>query len=768
MIYCPKCGTANRQGSKFCNECGAPLPATGLRCPMCGAMNPAGNLYCDRCSARLIPAERVPPEEEKPERPSPPKGISLPSVPLGEEEWLSELRAEALDLTPEEETPGWPGELEAPGEPPTPEAAIPEWLVGLEAPAAPPNPEAQPPESAIPEWLVGLEAPAAPPTPEAPPPESAIPEWLVGLEAPAAPPTPEAAIPEWLVGLEAPAAPPAPEAPPPEVTIPEWLVGLEAPAAPSTPKAQPPESAIPEWLVGLEAPAAPPTPKAQPPESAIPEWLVGLEAPAAPPTPKAQPPESAIPEWLVGLEETVPEAPPPAEKPTPPLAGIPVPPSGEIPEWLRDVEFAPPIQEEPSAQPPPVAEVDVHAGMPSASTTVPPILVVGEEEILSTAPAEIPDWLKEAPAEAPPEYGGLVPAEIPEWLRPLQPREGVAVEEEPTETEGFLSGLRGLLPIGKGLDMPATAQPLLPRAPRPAAVARAELLQGLLSRPMITPPTAEIREAPRQSGWVLTRFLVGVILLAAILLPMLVRLPLFGPPTAPTAEALFAIVNQLPGNTPVLIAWEYGPAESDEMDRVAGPLIEHLLRREARLIVVSTRMEGPAAAEALLASRLVDPSERSRRIANLGYLPGQAAGVREALGNLGGRTEAMTGLPASQLEILADVHSIADVGMVVILAAQPDDLKTWLEQISVANPNVPVVAGVSARIELISTPYLAAGQLRGMVAGLTGGAVYERQLDTGWGREYEYYLTSLGMAQLAIAALTVIGALIFLVGGRKR
>ena len=643
MIYCPKCGTANRQGSKFCNECGAPLPATGLRCPMCGAMNPAGNLYCDRCSARLIPAERVPPEEEKPERPSPPKGISLPSVPLGEEEWLSELRAEALDLAPEEETPGWPGELEAPGEPPTP--------------------------------------------------ETAIPEWLAELEAPAAPPAPEAAIPEWLVGLEAPAAPPAPEAPPPE---------------------------------------------------------------------------AAIPEWLVELEETVPEAPPPAEKPTPPLAGIPVPPSGEIPEWLRDVEFAPPIQEEPSAQPPPVAEVDVHAGMPSASTTVPPILIEGEEEILSTAPAEIPDWLKEAPAEAPPEYGGLVPAEIPEWLRPLQPREGVAVEEEPTETEGFLSGLRGLLPIGKGLDMPATAQPLLPRAPRPAAVARAELLQGLLSRPLITPPTAEIREAPRQSGWVLTRFLVGVILLAAILLPMLVRLPLFGPPTAPTAEALFATVNQLPGNTPVLIAWEYGPAESDEMDRVAGPLIEHLLRREARLIVVSTRMEGPAAAEALLASRLVDPSERSRRIANLGYLPGQAAGVREALGNLGGRTEAMTGLPASQLDIMADVHSIADVGMVVILAAQPDDLKTWLEQISVANPNVPVVAGVSARIELISTPYLAAGQLRGMVAGLTGGAVYERQLDTGWGREYEYYLTSLGMAQLAIAALTVIGALIFLVGGRKR
>ncbi len=336
------------------------------------------------------------------------------------------------------------------------------------------------------------------------------------------------------------------------------------------------------------------------------------------------------------------------------------------------------------------------------------------------------------------------------------------------ETEGFLTGLRGLLPIGKGLDMPATPRPSLPRAPSPAAIARAELLQGLLSRPMLTPPTAETREALRQSGWAWTRFLVGIVLLAAILLPMLVRLPLFGPPTAPAAEALFAAVNQLPGNAPVLIAWEYGPAEADEMDRVAGPLIEHLLRRDARLIVVSTRLEGPAAAEALLASRLTDLSERPRRIANLGYLPGQAAGVREALGTLEGRTEAVTGLPASQMEAMVGVHSIADVKMVVVLAAQPDDLRIWVEQISAVHPNVPVVAGVSARSELISTPYLAAGQLRGMVAGLAGGAVYERQLDTGWGREYEYYLTSLGVAQLAIAALTVIGALIFLVGGRKR
>ncbi len=179
---------------------------------------------------------------------------------------------------------------------------------------------------------------------------------------------------------------------------------------------------------------------------------------------------------------------------------------------------------------------------------------------------------------------------------------------------------------------------------------------------------------------------------------MLVQAAPLRPAHRPGRGGSFAAVNQLPGNAPVLIAWEYGPAEADEMDRVAGPLMEHLLRRDARLIVVSTRLEGPAAAEALLASRLTDGlSERPRRIANLGYLPGQAAGVREAIGTLEGRTEAVTGLPASQMEAMVGVHSIADVKMVVVLAAQPDDLRIWVEQISAVHPNVPVVAGVSAR-----------------------------------------------------------------------
>lgn len=56
MIYCPVCGTANRDGSRFCNECGGRLDQSiGLLCPNCNASNPLGTLYCNQCGAPLAP-----------------------------------------------------------------------------------------------------------------------------------------------------------------------------------------------------------------------------------------------------------------------------------------------------------------------------------------------------------------------------------------------------------------------------------------------------------------------------------------------------------------------------------------------------------------------------------------------------------------------------------------------------------------------------------------------------------------------------------------
>ena len=49
-MRCPKCGTDNPAGNKFCAECGAGL--TG-GCPKCGAESVLGTKFCGECGASL-------------------------------------------------------------------------------------------------------------------------------------------------------------------------------------------------------------------------------------------------------------------------------------------------------------------------------------------------------------------------------------------------------------------------------------------------------------------------------------------------------------------------------------------------------------------------------------------------------------------------------------------------------------------------------------------------------------------------------------------
>ena len=49
-MRCPKCATENREGRKFCAECGAPLNA---RCASCGAENDPAEKFCGECGVAL-------------------------------------------------------------------------------------------------------------------------------------------------------------------------------------------------------------------------------------------------------------------------------------------------------------------------------------------------------------------------------------------------------------------------------------------------------------------------------------------------------------------------------------------------------------------------------------------------------------------------------------------------------------------------------------------------------------------------------------------
>jgi len=62
---CPSCGHAAKPGVKFCEQCGAALTEeatveSSLTCTSCGHANPPGSRYCEQCGNRLQAAKHRP------------------------------------------------------------------------------------------------------------------------------------------------------------------------------------------------------------------------------------------------------------------------------------------------------------------------------------------------------------------------------------------------------------------------------------------------------------------------------------------------------------------------------------------------------------------------------------------------------------------------------------------------------------------------------------------------------------------------------------
>lgn len=70
LMQCPKCRADNRDGVRFCEECGAMLE---IRCPACNALIPPGKKFCGECGADLAqpaPLESSVAPSSPPELPS--------------------------------------------------------------------------------------------------------------------------------------------------------------------------------------------------------------------------------------------------------------------------------------------------------------------------------------------------------------------------------------------------------------------------------------------------------------------------------------------------------------------------------------------------------------------------------------------------------------------------------------------------------------------------------------------------------------------------
>jgi hypothetical protein len=735
--------------------------------------------------------------EEAPVEPSAPK--RLPTLPA---EMETEAPAEA-----EEEIPDWLRELEmveeAPAEPSAPEVSpTPTGEMTVEA-----RTEA---EEAVPDWLRQLEmleeAPGAQPPsrqlePEAPAePKPEVPDWLASLREETPSPL------EMMAEDEVPPTEyPAGE----DVEEPDWLAALRTDSKEDVLEldaevVETEEEELPAWLAELRASQAaveaPPPVVEEPLEpveeetgTVVEEYHPPIEVEAA--TPEAEEveflpaelehrgeEEAGALDWLAEIEAAA-EISAYAKGEVPPTeVETPAEPE-EVPDWLRQM---PPAELTPEAE-----EESVETRRPADWLIAEAPLAPGEEEPKVSPPAEETLEIEEVPSPA----EEVAPGEVPDWLLELKPDEEEPLElreEEAVESEDVLAGIPGLLPMAEeepeGEKEPVAALPSGVGVPAVPDVEGAQLFREVVTEPTETEERERAEAGPKTRRGRLVETLVWalifIILIAGIALALVAVLGRVGNLLGGTAFGEFwgspmvidpapvntfrAQVTKLPPDAVVVVSIDYVPATEAEMEPLAQIILGDLLENQARVIAVSLRPEGAIMAQRLL-ERFEDEYPYGKRTINLGYLPGQTAGVR-SLAFLSSTplfqnwTQTMDDYPAWQ-----DVEGLDDVALMVAVADSPLTVRWWVEQMGPGTlANRPMVAAVSAAADPSVRPYYnrvdpKSGQLLGLVSGVTDAAAYENRLG-----QPDRAVRSLAAQSVAHLGLVVVGLAGAVVGFRTQ
>lgn len=678
-------------------------------------------------------------------------------------------------------------------------ADAPDWLANLggdsltpgKKESAEPAPSESLPAADLPSWMADLSSDSQPAKPQI---EKTT---FNAVPAHSEPQPADSDVPIWMSGLQGLSVEePASGETLPSTDIPDWMTGLkEEPTLSTQPEiiesAPPVGSEMPSWLA--EAMGEKPADKPAEPVKPRKPFDTGSLGELGPLDISGE-----LPDWITRLGES-PENPKPVE--TPEIASadktwdaIEAPIQFETTAASEAVGFETSAKAEaetnvvPASQPEP-ASFETAPAETEAAASLP--LFSDEQNLDAILSLDMPDWLSGfTPTEAELKDSEVVekaddanirPADLPSWVQAMRPVEDVMAEaigedeDQQMERNGPLAGLRSVLPTLPGL--PALHKPKsysIKLHVDETQRAQAALLDNLLNSEN-TPRTVSRRTETiiiRPLRWTIAGILLVTVLLASLISGPL-GIQMFPSPVVSTKKSDFGVgdfkktIDALPNGAPVLIVVDYQPGFAGEMEPAAGAVIRKLTSLNAPLAFISTSPMGPYLAERLL-QKFTDagqPYLLGTQYVNLGYLPGGAGGI-QVFAELPGSTvgqDSVQGILVNLWDQGALKNAtkeengtkLSNFAAVVVLTDNPDTGRLWIEQAEPSLRPQPMLMVVSAQAEPLIRPYVISGQLKGLIAGLEGGARYENAL--GKPAEAHFYWDAFGVSMIVAELLIIIG-----------
>jgi hypothetical protein len=227
----------------------------------------------------------------------------------------------------------------------------------------------------------------------------------------------------------------------------------------------------------------------------------------------------------------------------------------------------------------------------------------------------------------------------------------------------------------------------------------------------------------------------------AIIVPLLFPIGLPIKPGPMTKAAYNAVEELKPGDV-VLISLDLDPASTPELEPFYRSVVLQLKRKGVKIVVVSTWYQSPPlmerwireAIDAPLAPTGTEgysgpPDRAYKKNVDYVYL-GFREGKQAVITNMGGDLRkvfdgrAADGTPLDQIPMMQGIKQLKDFKLSVLISAGFPGAKEYVQYVQ-SRYKLPMVAACTAVSTTDLSPYFQAGQLLGLVGGLSAVAEYE-------------------------------------------
>lgn len=256
----------------------------------------------------------------------------------------------------------------------------------------------------------------------------------------------------------------------------------------------------------------------------------------------------------------------------------------------------------------------------------------------------------------------------------------------------------------------------------------------------------------------------------AVALPLFMDLTPPLPVTNDVRKLKLALDNLTPGSK-VLAAFDYDPPSTPELQPMAVAFMKYALKKDLKIIIMGLWPQGPQLANQALDEAMLDPEiaaknlEYGRDYVNLGFQSGNEF-VIQSMGTEFRRMfpEDTRGIAYDSIPLLNGVTNFSNVDFVFNLSSGKPGTQEWV-QIAVDRFGVNMGAGNTAVQAPMIYPYLRAGQLHGLLGGMSGAAEFEK-VTTETGKASTFLLSQI-FAHAVVILFVIIGNAAFLTERRK-